>query len=192
MAGALLLASLLALAADGGDAKPRATASGDGASFDYRIGPEDVLQISVWKNEALSRTVPVRPDGMISLPLVNDIQAAGLTPMELRATLLEKLVEYAPAPEVSVIVTEVHSLKVSVFGAVARPGRYDTRTWLTVLEALAMAGGLGEYADRSGIFVLRQEGTTTRRLPFDYTRLGRGKGAQPNFYLRPGDIVVVP
>ena len=178
--------------ADGAEpAKPKSTSTA-GAPFEYRIGPEDVLQISVWKNEALSRTVPVRPDGMISLPLVNDVQAAGLTPMELRAALLLKLVEYAPSPEVSVIVTEVRSFKVSVVGTVARPGRYDTRTWVTVLDALAMAGGLGEFADRSGIVVLRPEGLTTRRMPFDYTRLDRDKGAQPNFYLRPGDIVVVP
>ena len=84
------------------------------------------------------------------------------------------------------IVTEVRSFKVSVVGTVARPGRYDTRTWVTVLYALAMAGGLGEFADRSGIVVLRPEGLTTRRMPFDYTRLDRDKGAQANFYLRPG------
>ena len=158
----------------------------------YRIGPEDVLQVSVWKNEALSRTVPVRPDGKISLPLVNDVQAAGLTPMELRTALMKKLVEYSPSPEVSVIVSEVHSFKVSVVGAVARPGRYDTRTWVTVLDALAMAGGFTEFADRSRIVVLRPEGQTTKRIPFDFGRLDRDKGGQSNFYLSPGDIVVVP
>jgi polysaccharide export outer membrane protein len=181
----------LGLLAEGADVRPR-PAGAAAPPLDYRIGPEDVLQIAVWKNEALSRTVPVRPDGMISLPLVNDVQAAGLTPMELRSSLLAKLVEYAPQPEVSVIVTEVRSFKVSVFGAVARPGRYATGSWVTVLEALAMAGGLGEFADRSGIVVLRQEGATAKRIPFDYTRLDRDKAAQPNFYLRPGDIVVVP
>ena len=155
----------------------------------YRIGPEDVLQVSVWKNEALSRTVPVRPDGKISLPLVNDVQAAGLTPMELRAALMKMLVEYSPSPEVSVIVAEVHSYKVSVVGAVARPGRYDTRTWVTVLDALAMAGGFTEFADRSRIVVLRPQGTATQRIPFDFARLDRG---QANFYLSPGDILVVP
>jgi len=158
----------------------------------YRIGPEDVLQVSVWKNEALSRTVPVRPDGMISLPLLNDVQAAGLTPMELRDALVKKLVEYSPSPEVSVIVAEVHSFKVSVVGAVERPGRYDTRTWVTVLDALAMAGGFTDFADRSRVVVLRPEGGATKRIPFDYTRLDREKDAQPNFHLFPGDIVVVP
>ena len=158
----------------------------------YRIGPEDVLQVSVWKNEALSRTVPVRPDGMISLPLLNDVQAAGLTPLELRDAIAKKLAEYSPSPEVSVIVAEVHSFKVSVVGAVERPGRYDTRTWVTVLDALAMAGGFTEFADRSKVVVLRPEGATTRRIPFDYTRVGRAKSSQANFHLRPGDIVVVP
>ncbi|HSB60171.1 MAG TPA: polysaccharide biosynthesis/export family protein, partial [Vicinamibacteria bacterium] len=158
----------------------------------YRIGPEDVLQVAVWKNETLSRTVPVRPDGMISLPLLNDVQAAGLTPMELRDALVKKLVEYTPSPEVSVIVAEVHSFKVSVVGAVERPGRFDTRTWVTVLDALALAGGFTEFADRSRVVVLRAEGGATRRIPFDYTRLDREKDAQPNFHLCPGDIIVVP
>jgi polysaccharide biosynthesis/export protein len=167
-------------------------ASEPGEPPGYRIGPEDVVQVSVWKNEALSRTVPVRPDGMISLPVLNDVQAAGLTPMELREVLVKKLVEYAPSPEVSVIVAEVNSFKVSVIGAVARPGRYDTRTWVTVLDALAMAGGFTEFADRSRVVVLRTEGGSHRRVPFDYSRLDREKDAQANFLLRPGDVVLVP
>ncbi len=181
------LAFALAPVAEAGGA-----ASREPAAFEYRIGPEDVVQVSVWNNEALSRTVPVRPDGMISLPLLNDVPAAGLTPLELRASLMQRLVEFAPAPEVSVIVTDVRSFKVSVLGAVARPGRFDAGTWITVLDALAMAGGLGEFADRSGIVVLRREAQGTRRLRFDYTRVRRDDGGQPNFYLRAGDIVVVP
>jgi len=94
---------------------------------EYRIGPEDVLDISVWNNTAISRTVPVRPDGKISLPLLNDVQAAGLTPMQLRDVLNKKLAEYLPTPEVSVIVREVHSFKVSVIGEVKRPGRHGRR-----------------------------------------------------------------
>lgn len=160
--------------------------------LNYRIGHEDVLQISVWKNDALSRTVPVRPDGMISLPLVNDVQAAGLTPMELRAALVTRLAEYAPASEVSVVVTEVHSFKISVLGAVQKPGRFETKTWVTVLDALAMAGGLTDFANRSEIVVLRTDAGVTRRMGFDYTRVDREKNTQPNFHLQPGDIVVVP
>src|SRR5262249_5014522 len=103
----------------------------------YQIGPEDVLEISVWKNPELSRTVPVRPDGKVSLPLVNDIKAAGLTPTDLRDQVTAKLSEYIPAPEVSVIVREVHSRKVTVAGAVKLPGRYELKSTMTVLEVIA-------------------------------------------------------
>src|SRR5436190_7289829 len=114
----------------------------------YQIGPEDVLEISVWKNPELSRTVPVRPDGKVSLPLVNDIQAAGLTPVDLRDQVTAKLSEYIPAPEVSVIVREVHSRKVTVAGAVQLPGRYELKSTMTVLEVIALAQGLTDFAAR--------------------------------------------
>lgn len=158
----------------------------------YRIGPEDVLQISVFSNEALSRTVPVRPDGMISLPLLNDVKAAGLTPMELRDSLMKKLVEFVPSPEIAVIVTEVKSFMISVIGQVAKPGRYDLRSSTTIVDALAMAGGLKEFANGSRIVVIRQEGPAQKRLTFDYGKLSETKNPQENFALRPGDIVMVP
>ena len=169
----------------------------------YRIGPEDVLQISVWKNEAMSRTVPVRPDGKISLPLVNDVQAAGLTALELRDVLTQKLKEYMPSPEVSVIVSDVRSFKVSVIGEVTRPARYELKTWTTVLDALALAGGFTPFAARSRIVILRPDGNTVTRIPFNYSKLISSEGlldkifsaggdAQENFYLRNGDIVLVP
>jgi polysaccharide export outer membrane protein len=164
-------------------------ASRSAAPDAYRIGPEDVLQISVWKNEAMSRTVPVRPDGKISLPLVNEVQAAGLTALELRALLVKELVEYIPSPEVSVIVSDVRSFKVSVMGEVARPGRFELKSWTTVLDVLALAGGFTQFAARSRIVILHPEGTTMKRIPFNYNKL---TGAQENFYLRNGDIVLVP
>src|SRR5688572_11760634 len=102
----------------------------------YRIGPEDILEVSVWNNETVSRTVQVRPDGMVSLPLINDIRAAGMTPMELRGLIRMKLAHYIPNPEVSVIVREVHSFKVSVVGEVTHPGRFVLRGPVTVLEIL--------------------------------------------------------
>jgi len=163
----------------------------DGA-LGYRIGVEDILQISVWNNEALSRLVPVRPDGMISLPLINDVQAAGRTPMELRDLLIKRLAEYIPTPEVSVIVTEVRSFKVSVIGQVAKPGRYELKSWATVIDALAMAGGFSEYASRSRVAVLRPEGRAVRRIPFNYDKVNSDSNEQVNFYLRPGDVVLVP
>ena len=157
----------------------------------FRIGPEDILDVQVWKNTDLSRVVPVRPDGMISLPLVNDIQAAGLTATELREQITHRLAEFVPAPEVSVIVREVHSVKVAVLGAVRMPGRYEVNSPATVLDLLARAQGLTDFADRGRIVVLRQNGTTTTRIPFNYRRVAEGSDSD-NFYVQPGDIIVVP
>ena len=155
----------------------------------YRIGPEDVLLISVWKNDALSRTVPVRPDGKISLPLLNDVQAAGLTALELREILARKLADYMPSPEVSVIVSDIRSFKVSVMGEVAKPGRYELKSWATVLDVLALAGGFTQFASRSNIVILHSDGKTMKRIPFNYNKIA---GGQENFYLRNGDIILVP
>jgi polysaccharide export outer membrane protein len=157
----------------------------------YQIGPEDVLEISVWKNPELSRTVPVRPDGKVSLPLVNDIQASGLTPIDLRDQVTAKLSEYIPAPEVSVIVREVHSRKVTVTGAVKLPGRYEMKSALTVLEVIALAQGLTDFASKDRIVVLRQNGQKTERIPFNYRKIS-DSAQQDNFLVRPGDIVFVP
>jgi polysaccharide export outer membrane protein len=153
----------------------------------YRIGAEDVLQVAVWKNDAMSRTVPVRPDGMISLPLLNEIRAAGLTPAELRDVLLRKLTEYIPTPEVAVIVVEVRSYKVSVIGEVRKPAQYELKSWSTVLDALAMAGGFTELAARNRIVVLRRGG---QRVPFNYNRVVTGE--EQSVFLQPGDVILVP
>ena len=161
-------------------------------SKEYLIGPEDVLDITVWKNcPDLCRTVPVRPDGKMSLPLVNDVQAAGLTPMALRQHLAQQLSEYLPSPEVSVIVREVHNFKVAVVGSVKMPGDYEIKSQATVLELLARAQGLTEFANRDKIVVLRQNGTKTERIPFNYRKVAEGDD-QDNFYVRAGDIIVVP
>jgi polysaccharide export outer membrane protein len=162
------------------------------AGAEYVIGPEDVLDVAVWNTPELTRTVPVRPDGKISLPLINDVQAAGLTPMELRDALVHALDTYVPMPTVSVIVREVHSFKVTVIGEVKTPGRYELKTRSTVLDVLAMAGGLGQYAARSRIVVLRQESGSTRELPFPYDKVTARGGQQDNFCVQPGDIVLVP
>jgi polysaccharide export outer membrane protein len=156
----------------------------------YRIGPEDQLQISVWKNDTLTRSVPVRPDGKISLPLLNDVQAAGLTALELRDVLTQKLAGYMPNPEVSVIVADIRSFKVSVVGEISRPGRLELRSWTTVLDALALAGGFTQFATRSKIVILQPDGKTMKRIPFNYNKALAGE--QENFYLRNGDIILVP
>lgn len=167
---------------------------------EYVIGTEDVLDIAVWGNADITRTVPVRPDGKISLPLLNDVQAAGFTPMQLRDRLAAALTTFIPAPAVSVIVREVHSFKVTVIGKVKAAGRYEVKDRPTVLDVLALAGGLTEFASRSHVVVLRQEGAKTRQIPFPYDKVGRNPrdaadgsaGGQDNFCVRPGDVVLVP
>src|SRR5256712_1329898 len=159
---------------------------------DYRIGPEDVLDIAVWNNTALSRAVPVRPDGRISLPLLNDVQAAGLTPMQLRDVMTKKLAEYVPTPEVSVTVKEVHSFKDSVIGEIKTPGRYELKSQTTVLDVLTQAGPFTDFASRTRIFVLRTNGATMKRIPFSYNKVIAADGEHENFFLQPGDVIVVP
>jgi polysaccharide biosynthesis/export protein len=161
-------------------------------SVGYRIGREDVLRIVVWKNDALSVTVAVRPDGRISVPLLGDVEAAGRTPTELRDLLAVKLTDFVAAPEVSVVVTEVQSLKVSVIGEVPKPGRYDLKSRLTVLDMLAMAGGLGQLASRTRIVILRPNGDAMKRINFNYNKAIQPGGEADNIFLQPGDIIVVP
>jgi polysaccharide export outer membrane protein len=171
-------------------------AAGEGCPAAYVIGAEDVLDIAVWDNPTLTRTVPVRPDGKISLPLLNDIHAAGLTPMDLRDRLTTAFKEYIPAPSIAVLVREVHSFKVTVIGHVKTAGRYEIKDRATVLDVLALAGGLTDYAARGRVVVLRNDGATPRQIPFPYDRLTSKKAsaesAQANFCVHPGDVIVVP
>jgi len=186
-----LLVAALAVAAPAAAQTVASDRSAQGAARNttpetYRIGPEDLLQISVWKNEALTRVVTVRPDGKISLPLLHDVQASGLTALELRDVLAAKFAEYIPSPEVAVIVSEVRSFKVSVIGEVAKPGRFELKSSATVLDALALAGGFTQFASRSRIVILHADG---KRVPFNFNKLA---GEQENFLLRNGDVVLVP
>ena len=170
--------------------QPAATPAPVGA--DYVIGPEDLLLVSVWKNETLSRQLPVRPDGKISMPLLHDIQASGLTPLQLRDKIATALAEYMPSPEVSVTVLDVRSYRVSVLGEVQRPGVLQLKAPTTVLEALAMAGGFRDFASPSKIVIFRKdEAGQTRRLRFNYNR-AVGNAGEENLPLRSGDVVVVP
>jgi polysaccharide export outer membrane protein len=190
----LLLAPLLSPGAPAQDASAAGPAALP-AVAEYRIGPEDVLAVSVWQNAELSRTVPVRPDGKISVPLVNDVQAAGLTPMELRESLIVKLREFMPTAEVSVVVTEMNSFKVSVIGEVKRSERYRLRGPASVLDVLAMAGGFQDWANRDRIVVLRLKSGPNRefeRIPFDYKKVISPGGESANFRVQPDDIIVVP
>lgn len=158
---------------------------------DYVIGPEDMLQVTVWKNDTLSKAVPVRPDGKISLPLLHDIHAAGLTAMQLRDKIAVALAEFMPNPEVSVIVTDVRSYKVSVLGEVNRPGVMQLKADTSILEIIAMAGGFRDFASPSKIVVFRKDSYgNTHKLTFNYNRAVRGQ--EDVLTLRAGDVVVVP
>lgn len=186
--GSLVAALLIVTAPASSPAADPSTAP----DSEYRIGVADVLDISVWKYAELQRVVPVRPDGKISLPLVNDVGAAGLTPMELRDVLIEKFSAFIQAPDVSVVVREIHSFKVSVLGYVKTPGRYEIRSPSTVMDALALAGGFTEFAGRRRITILRQDGGAVRRLRFDYDHAVSNGNGEQNVLVKPGDIIVVP
>ena len=166
-------------------------AKGPAAPPEYRIGSEDVLDISVRNNAELEKVVPVRPDGKISIPLINDVAAAGLTPMELRDVLTQKFAAYIQNPEVSVVVREIHSLKVSVIGNVKAPGRYELKGAATVLDALALATGFNEFAARRKITILRRDGAMQQRIRFDYDAAVKGD-SEKNMLVKAGDIIIVP
>ncbi|MCL6480339.1 MAG: polysaccharide export protein [Firmicutes bacterium] len=161
-------------------------------SADYRIGAQDVLTISVWKEPEITRTVPVRPDGKISLPLLDDVQAAGLTPMELAANITSGLKKFIADPQVTVIVTEINSRHFYVLGEVVRPGAYPLLPGMTVLQALSGAGGFSQWANLNEIYVLRDEGGKQVRYPFKYKDVLKGKRTEQNIELKPGDTIVVP
>lgn len=158
---------------------------------DYKIGAEDVLDISVWRNADLTRAVQVRPDGRISLPLVGELQASGLTPTQLQAILAKGYVKYFTDLEITVGVREVHSNKISVLGTVKTPGRFELRSQATVLDGLALAGGFADFAKRDKVFVIRGFGPAVRRLAFNYLKLLAGQDAE-NFLLQAGDVIIVP
>jgi len=157
----------------------------------YVIGPEDVLYISVWKEPDLTNTLPVRADGMISLPLLNDVQASGLTPMQLADSITEKLKKYLAEPHVTVVVTQMNSKRIYITGEVMRPGAMNLLPDMNVLQALASAG-FTQFANTKGIYVLRTERGTQRRIPVNYRKLVKGESMDQNVTLKPGDTIVVP
>ena len=159
----------------------------------FIIGVDDVLAVNVWKETEVSRSVPVRSDGKISLPLVGEVQAAGETPHQLELAIAKRLQSYISEPEVTVIVQQINSQKFNILGQVTKPGFYSLVNSPTVLDALAMAGGFRDFAKKKSIYVLRQnpDGTTTR-LPFNYKDVIQGKNAAQNVKLQPHDTVYVP
>ena len=161
---------------------------------DYIIGPEDVLEISVWKNSDLSKTVQVRPDGRISLPLIGDIVAVDQTTSQLTENIASKLKKYMAKPTVSIVVKEVNSYNIFVMGAVASPGKYALKSKTTLLQALVISGGLTDLADRNKIVVFRlgKNGKGLTKIKASYDDIVLRDGTKQNIELKPGDTVVIP
>jgi polysaccharide export outer membrane protein len=160
--------------------------------LNYRVGPEDVLEISVWKEEGLRKEVLVRPDGGLSYPLIGEVQAAGKSVLELRDEIGKRLEKFIPDPAVSVAILKIGSQRIYVVGKVQKPGEFPVGRYVDVLQALSMAGGLTPFADANAIRVMRREGTKQVALPFEYNRVVRGDKVEQNIQLRAGDVVVVP
>ena len=157
----------------------------------YVIGPEDVLHVAVWKEADLTATLPVRPDGKISLPLLNDVQAAGLTPIQLADSITEKLKKFVANPQVTVVVTTINSKRIYLAGEVAHTGAMTMSPNMTVLQALASAG-ISQFANTKKIYVLRTENGKEQKLPVNYRKLLKGEQIDHNYVLQPGDTIVVP
>jgi polysaccharide export outer membrane protein len=170
---------------------PQARTAGDVEPASYIIGAGDILEISVWQEPNVSRGVPVRPDGKISIPLVNDIQAAGLTPMQLAASVTQKLERFLHKPQVTVAVTAINSQKIFVVGEVNRPGPLALLPRMTVLQAISTAGGVTQFADQKHAYVMRHEGEKDSTYPLSYRDLLRGD-MRGNIVLKSGDTIVVP
>jgi polysaccharide export outer membrane protein len=173
-------------------AKPAVPGTGVPVEAGFTIGPEDVLGILVWKDQEMSGDVTVRPDGMITLPLIRDVKAAGLTPNQLADRLQEAVREFVTDASVTVVVRQMNSRKVFITGEVARPGAYPLVSSMTVMQLIAVAGGLNEFAEAKSISVMRVEAGKTRTFPFDYKNVASGRKPEQNIVLKPGDTVVVP
>jgi len=161
------------------------------AGPDYVIGPDDTLHISVWKEPDLTETLPVRPDGKISLPLLNDVVAAGMTPSQLADSITNRLKKYIADPRVTVVVTAMNSQKIYVLGEVVHPGTAPLQPNMTVLQALA-SSGFTQFANTKGIYILRNENGKQQKIPVHYRALIKGEAIDQNLILKPGDTIVVP
>jgi polysaccharide export outer membrane protein len=180
---------------DKGAAAPDASSAAAKAATDdpnYVIGAQDMLNVSVWKETELTQTVPVRPDGKISLPLLNDVQAAGLTPTQLAANLTESLKKFVTNPQVTVIVTQMNSQRIYILGEVNRAGAYPLLPGMTVLQGLSNAGGFTQFANMKKIYMFRTENGKQVRFPFNYKDVVSGKAQDENVLLKSGDTIVVP
>lgn len=158
----------------------------------YKIGPGDVLNISVWKEEGLQQEVLIRPDGGMSFPLAGDLQAGGKSVAELSALLVDKIKRYIPDPVVTVAIRQIQNNKIFVVGKVNRPGEYVATHYVDVMQALAMSGGLNAYASSNNIKILRRVNGKVQSMPFEYGDVSNGESLEQNIILQSGDVVVVP
>jgi polysaccharide export outer membrane protein len=158
----------------------------------YIIGSMDILEIQVWKEPDFSRQALVRPDGKITLPLIGDLHVSGMTTMTLKELLTEKLKDFIDSPEVTVILVESHSKNFYIIGKITQPGTYPLMKDMTVLQAISVAGGLGEWADSDSIRIIRKSGGKEKILHFDYKQVISGKNLEQNIVLQPNDTIVVP
>jgi len=163
------------------------------ADAGYLIGPSDILAISVWKDAELTRTIPVRPDGKISLPLIGELEVSGQTAAAVQRIVTQKLRDYISDPQVTVIVQEVKSRTYSILGKIAKPGAYDLGKPTTVLDAIAIAGGFLDFAKQNKIYIIRSvSGGSTQTLPFDYKKVIKARNLEQNIELQSGDTIIVP
>jgi polysaccharide export outer membrane protein len=188
----MLLCAFLAFGQQVGDRDEPLTAGVKGLPPDYMVGPEDVLEISVWKEQGLQKEVLVRPDGGISFPLVGDMQATGKTAHQIQQEIAQRLEKFIPDPVVSVAVLKVAGNKIYVIGKVNKPGEFVAGRYVDVLQALSMAGGLTPFAAENSIKVLRKENGKDLVFPFRYSQVKRGDNLDQNIMLKGGDVVVVP
>lgn len=165
--------------------------NGRKAKEDYQIGKSDVLEINVWKEEELTRTVNVRKDGKITLPLIDDVQAAGRTPMELKKVIQEKMTRYIESPSVTVIVQSQNSKQFYIIGEIAGTGAYPLTKDLTIIQGIALAGGFSEWADRDDILLLRRNEGGNKRIHIDYYEIVSGEGKDQNIMLQADDTIIV-
>jgi polysaccharide biosynthesis/export protein len=188
-----LILTLRVAAACSEPAKAKPATAAPPAAEEYMIGPDDLLAVNVWREPEISRNVVVRPDGRISLPLVGDLRASGRTPVQLQDDIKGMLSNYLASPEVTVIVQEARSQKFNILGEVEHPGSYPLSRSMTVLDAIAIAGGLRDFAKSGKIYVLRIKDDGSRaRLQFNYKEVIKGQSLSQNVELRPRDTVVVP
>ncbi|MHB8418009.1 MAG: polysaccharide biosynthesis/export family protein [Myxococcales bacterium] len=189
--GYIAIAAWTITALSGSCAGSSANLPADPVQAEYRIGVDDVVEVAVWRDRDLSRTLPVRPDGRISLPLLGEVQAAGLTAGQLEKDISARLVPFVDKPAVAVIVREINSQRFYVVGQVTHPGAFALRGQVTVLQALAQAGGLAEFANQNGIVLLRRDGSRVRRYSLRYDDLVDARDGRA-VYLGAGDTLVVP